>query len=409
MHVLPFSHRPTILKALAILTITASNVVNSFHATARLNQSAGGEQAAGQSICSETAPTAFKTSATRVTWLCNLPEIEKYAYPRVQFISDQEGWVCIGTKLWKAADSGATWQCIFDGGVDKFGSANGIDDFQFVSSDIGWVLSFEELRKTTDGGRTWRLLSNPLSDGWLRSFKFLEGGKVGWVGGGLYRDLGEDEETSNRFYAHDETHRGLFAAVFRTEDGGETWRSQPISLSPGDIFDFYFLDQEHGWAFGQAGDFYLKDGQWRQGPSGAIDDRQDVDDQGSGPTCEEIEIGGPTYCPIAVWFVDNRVGWISNWNGYVGKSTDGGVTWTDLVNLGAEDPNDWLPPAIVSWYFLDASMAWGLDSHGDLRTTSDGGATWRRLDLNLGLTHMCLLDARHGWAVSKDALYRIAL
>ena len=168
MHVLPFSHRPTILAALAILTITAPNVLNSFHATAQSNQSARGEQAASQSTCSETAPTEFKTFDTRVTWLCNLPERAEYDYPKVQFINEQEAWVCIGRRLWKTADSGATWQCIFDGGVDKFGDANGIDDFQFVNSDIGWVLTFEELRKTTDGGRTWRLLSNPLADGWLR-------------------------------------------------------------------------------------------------------------------------------------------------------------------------------------------------------------------------------------------------
>ena len=348
MHVLPFSHRPTILAALAILTITTPNVVNP-HATARSNQS---QQAAGQSICSETVPTEFKTSDTRVTWLCDLPEKEEYGHPQVQFLNDREGWVTTGRKLWKTGDSGATWQCIFDGGIDKFGSANDIDDFQFVSTEVGWVLTFEELRKTTDGGRTWRLLSNPLADGWLRSFEFLKDGKVGWVGGGLYKHLREDEGTANRFYAHDETHRGLFAAVFRTDDGGESWRRQPVCRSSGDISDFYFLNQDHGWAVAlEAGDFYLNDGKWCQSGSCDSDAREDGDDlagaddqENSAVRCEQIAIGAPTFCPVAVWFVDIRVGWLSNSNGYVGKSTDGGATWADLVNLGAEDPTHCLPP-----------------------------------------------------------------
>src|SRR5262249_24981853 len=143
-----------------------------------------------------------------------------------------------------------------------------------ASADLGWVLTFEELRETTDGGRTWTLLSNPLSDGWLRSFKFLKDGKVGWVAGGVYSQLGEDEPTTNRFYAHDGTARGLFAAIFRTEDGGQTWVRQQVSRTAGDISGFYFLDQDHGWAFGEAGDFYLKDGKWWKSESGEVDDRE---------------------------------------------------------------------------------------------------------------------------------------
>jgi photosystem II stability/assembly factor-like uncharacterized protein len=413
MQTFRFSFLLRVIAATVLAIVAAVVAVSSFHAMAGERQPPGGEQAPGQPVGSEKGPAVFKTSEIRVTRLCELPEKEEYSHPLVQFLNDRVGWVTIGRKLWKTTDAGGTWECIFDGGVDesKFTgkSSRNISDFQFVSAELGWVETFEQLEKTTDGGRTWRLLSNPLSDGWLGSFKFLKDGKMGWVGGGLYQDLREDEETQNRFYAHDGTRRGLFAAVFGTDDGGESWRHQPISRSPGDIWDFYFLDKDHGWAFGEAGDFHLKDGKWSVSASGAIDDREEVNQQeDSGVKCEEIAIGAPTYCPVAMWFVDNRVGWLSNWNGYVGKSTDGGVTWTDLVNLGAEDPNYCLPPAIVSWYFLDTSTALGLDSHGDIRVTSDGGASWTRLDLHLELTHMYFLDAAHGWAVSKDALFRIS-
>jgi photosystem II stability/assembly factor-like uncharacterized protein len=407
MQTLRFSFRLPILAAAVLTIVAATVVVCSLHALARGKQPPGGEQAPGQSPNSEKAPAAFKTSQITVTRLCDLPEKEEYGHPLVQFLNERDGWVTTGRKLWKTTDAGATWECTFDGGLDQFKFSRDIYDFQFVSAKLGWVLTFDQLRKTTDGGRTWRLLSNPLSDGWLRSFKFLKDGKVGWVGGGLYQDLGEGEETPNRFH-HAVLNRGLFAAAFRTEDGGETWRNEPVSQSPGDIFRFYFLDQDHGWAIGQAGDFYLKDGKWCQSLSGDVDGRDEAKDEEDSPVkCEEIAIGGPTYCPVAVFFVDNRVGWLSNWNGYVGKSTDGGVTWSDLVNLGAEDSNYCLPPAITAFHFLDTTTALALDSHGNIRTMSDGGTTWTRLDLNVGLTYMYFLDAGHGWAVSNDALYRI--
>ena len=331
-----------------------------------------------------------------------MPEKEEYAHPRVQFLNERDGWVSTGRKLWKTTDAGASWELTFDGGTSKLGFSRNISDLQFVSADLGWVLTFEELRKTTDGGRTWRLLPNPLSDGWLRSFKFLKDGKIGWVGGGLYRNLGEEEGTTNRFYARDGTKRGLFAAVFRTDDGGETWRSQPVSRAAGDIGGFYFLDQRHGWAFGEAGDFYLKDGNWWQSQSGDVDDREDPVVK-----CEEIAIGGPTYCPIAEHFVDPLVGWLANSNGYIGKSTDGGVTWTDIASLRAEGPNYGLPPAIGQFYFFNASTAWGLEWQGNLRTTLNGGATWTPTRLGFEFEHMYFHDAGHGWAVSKDALFRI--
>jgi len=401
MHVLRVKHTVGILAASAILALAATGVVKAFHA--RLgNRQSGGQQAASQSAGSKQALTASQRSHTRVIKVCDLPEKEEYSHLQVQFLNEGDGWVSTGRKLWKTTDAAQTWQCIFDAGSGKFRATNVIYDFQFVSADLGWILTFEELRKTTDGGLTWKLLPNPIADGWLRSFKFLKDGKVGRVGGGLYKDLGEDEGRANRFYAHDGTNRGLFAAVFRTEDGGATWRSEPVSRSPGNISGFYFLDRDHGWATGEAGDFYFRDGKWFDSQSGDVDDREDPVVK-----CEEIAIGAPTYCPIALWFVDTRVGWLSNSNGYIGKSTNGGVTWADIVSLGAEDPNYVLPPAIAQFSFFDASTAWGLDWHGNLRTTFDGGATWTALDLGLDLEHMFFLDAGHGWAVSRDALFRI--
>ncbi|HEY7543969.1 MAG TPA: hypothetical protein VID27_03760, partial [Blastocatellia bacterium] len=124
--------------------------------------------------------------------LADLPYQEDHASPYIQFISEREGWMAIGRKLFHTEDGGKNWECIYDAGTDERGDSNFISNFQFINSQVGWIRVFIEMFKTEDGGRTWNPFPQPIhsiltesrNKGWLHAFRFLEDGKRGWVGGG---------------------------------------------------------------------------------------------------------------------------------------------------------------------------------------------------------------------------------
>ncbi|MEW6213439.1 MAG: hypothetical protein AB1631_34410, partial [Acidobacteriota bacterium] len=290
-------------------------------------------------ISRDESQTTKRREGEEVRRLGDLPYGEQYSCPYLQFINEREGWVAIGRKLFRTEDAGRHWEGIFDAGTDERGDSNSICDFQFINSKVGWVRMFDEMLRTEDGGKTWKPLLQPLEDkadrpvGSLRTFRFLEDGKRGWVAGGVYRSLekhGEEVEiVPGRFWLPDDKDGlGLCAAVFYTEDGGKSWKEQPVTRTIGVIGGFYFLDAEHAWATGQAGMFYLEDSEWKATESGSVDEETGEYDI----KCLEMAIGAPTYCPIEIFFLDSQSGWMSNSNGHLGRSTDGGKTWADILN-----------------------------------------------------------------------------
>jgi hypothetical protein len=103
--------------------------------------------------------------------------------------------------------------------------------------------------------------------------------------------------------------------------------------------------------------------------------------------------------------VNQNIGWLSNSNGYLGISSDGGRHWNDLADFG--ENRDWPFPRLYKLYFSDIVHGWGLDSEGAIRQTQDCGTTWTKIETHIEFLDMFFLDAQHGWGVSKEGLFRI--
>jgi photosystem II stability/assembly factor-like uncharacterized protein len=147
----------------------------------------------------------------------------------------------------------------FDGGRtfaarDMSGFTGMILDIRFIDEQVGFIAGASEgdedrahakILKTVDGGKTWRTVfeSNRAGDNnWKLAFPSAN------VGYG----------TIISYQAPDGEARGY---VVKTEDGGERWQRQTVTLDPQWVpYGINFLDERHGWVGGSTGGFETKDG-----------------------------------------------------------------------------------------------------------------------------------------------------
>ena len=345
--------------------------------------------------------------------IADVPSVEKNDSYTMQALNEKEIWISSKEKMWRTRDGGKNWKLIYDGGIAVYDITNDIVHFQFINSKTGWLLQIKgvpvssatdfqmRLFKTEDGGDTWTGIAQPVSKN-FNAFLFLDD-KHGWAVGSAIRRIPKNEtrfiRPRNIFMGKD----ALYAAIYYTEDGGKSWRQQPIPSRPNTISDFSMLDAKHGWAWGDAGDFYFDNGRWKEinyNETKCSDRRIKVQRL-------EIDAGNPYIGAEAVSFISPKVGWMSHSEGYLAKTTDGGRTWCDLIN--PEDIWGKQEFPLNSFYvikFFDSEHGYGFDEES-VYETKDGGITWAKLDIEIGALGFEFTDAKHGWAVSKEGLFRI--
>jgi photosystem II stability/assembly factor-like uncharacterized protein len=123
-----------------------------------------------------------------------------------------------------------------------------------------------------------------------------------------------------------------------------------------------------------------------------------------GPTPRAVETGwtivptGQTRALLAVFFVDNRTGWIAGEAGLILRSDDGGARWKRQPSGVAS--------ALQSIAFTDHDHGWAAGNLGVLLYPDDGGKIWRRQNpgtrSNLYAVHFA--DVRTGWACGQDGI-----
>ncbi|MCG6963541.1 MAG: hypothetical protein LJE95_09775 [Acidobacteria bacterium] len=186
--------------------------------------------------------------------------------------------------------------------------------------------------------------------------------------------------------------------LLKTNDGGTSWVEKDTGETSG-LQSLTFVGTSDGWAVGDNGlVLHTNDG-------GGTWARQKV------PTTDTLR---------AVAFSNSNTGWVTairpvhwdwtgdadNWTAAVWNTADGGATWVEqLLPEGAS--------LLQGIQFIDSKVGWavGVRYIGDdpwpehravVYHTEDGGQRWTQQyapDLQISLTDVDFVDAKHGWAV----------
>jgi len=351
-------------------------------------------------------PSAQTATAEKIGDLPSFLD-ESDPWLHLQFIGEQMGWFAAGGKLWRTVDGGMTWLLLHDSSPKR------IAEFQFVGPQMGWMIADRTMLKTNDGGLTWDSFSQPIPPSWegdLINFKFLEDGVRGWVAGGLYvpllqKDIDQRNFPPTRYSGLDLKHE-LRGAIFYTDDGGQTWRRQLLTSDWGYLSLASMNDPAHLSAVGTAGTFILHRGKWKPMDLGVLDEHEFTRVKSF-----DVEIGFPTFEPLCVFFLNDETGWISNTNGYLARSSDGGKEWQDVCSPIGEKHGR--PISFSRLFFIDElnGLGFGSDwwSGGKLYVTKDGGRSWVEEKLDIELADIYFVDHLTIWASAKQGLFRIKL
>lgn len=272
----------------------------------------------------------------------------------VWFTSDLNGWAA-GLKgtLLRTSDGGKRWNRFYDNVlVPTF------DNLFFADSLYGWhrALGFNDIRlmATTDGGNEWKSI---FTDSTLRLnlIRFLNRTR----GFAVAADAGSP-------------------ALYRTDDGGRTWKydlqfsttEQPVGMR--------FLDEHQGWIVGSRGLFL-----------------HTVD--GGENWTEKDAFTRLTLRDVA--FTDSLYGWVVGDSNSIFHTTNGGQTWNRQQDTSTHKAR------FLRVAFSDRNRGYIV---GDftLLHTEDGGANWRYDTLSpinsiLALINLHVNPSGKAWAVGQ--------
>jgi photosystem II stability/assembly factor-like uncharacterized protein len=321
---------------------------------------------------------------------------------KLQFMNKQDGWLYNFNHLWRTSDGAKTWATVYDVSSNRDA---GYLSVEFINAQVGWRCDINTLEKTIDGGVTWKAIPAPFksNDGEIFSVQFLQGGRRGWLTGGLYQPLKPSQY--GQFPASETTADGtkaLQGVVFYTEDSGQSWRRQLIETASGKIVqNIVITPTGRAWTTAGYDTFYLEGNRWQKVDYGRCSSNNKL--------LLEAAVNGDKehdfYAPLAIDFIDDSQGWLSFTNGYIAKTTDGGRTWCDLSSLKTSGSKS---DERLLLHFINALDGLAVGGDGGLYETADGGTSWRKIETNL-----VIADIYRGnddiWVASNEKLFHIAL
>lgn len=262
--------------------------------------------------------------------------------------------------------------------IDETAQGSRYDDLTFVNNNLGFTVTGNGLiRRTTDGGATWPIVRN--GNDYYRAVEFFDeslgfvGGLSGTIlrtenGGDTWTDISNQVPTSNTIICGWEHigntiwgvgNFGYPAVVIKSTDRGETWTTNDLSSLADGLVEVYFQDEQVGFAAG------IKES------SGAVILRTDD----GGETWNTVFSSGPGIEYVWKLFPvgDNTIyGSIESFAGdaTMVRSTDGGLTWTELLILPT------FPLDIQGIGFINEQTGWVSPRDQISWITTDGGTTW---------------------------------
>lgn len=284
------------------------------------------------------------------TWtLLKVNEEQNYYSPRVQ-ITGGTLWLHYPERSYRSVDNGSHWQRVF--GTDSADNGGSILAAWFFDankgigySPAGWVV------ETSDSGKTWtRKTLTPNNFYGATAHMQFASATTGWLSVGSYN-----------------------GAISKTIDGGTSWWTPLATPDFGNLSDFHFIDDQHGWAVGV---------------SGAISVSTDGAQTWTRQTTLPYNLRG-------IRFADANVGLVVGDGGIIARTADSGATWT----LRASRVND----SLTRVTFVDAHTAWAVGANGAVTQSVDGGSTWTRVRVasTANFNDVFFLDAQHGWIVGS--------
>jgi photosystem II stability/assembly factor-like uncharacterized protein len=218
--------------------------------TAEGGSSSASSTASPSSTASATSPPAASASSAPTTGTggtCARPLMNTGSssyLTGIQFVSPQQGWVVGQQTILATSDGGHHWVVQDSGGLN-------LTSVDFISAQAGWAVGTRSLLATTDGGEHWASLPDPC----LRSVHFVSADLGFAIAGG----------TGSTLLGMTPAYGGQ---ALVTTNGGSTW--QPLH-TPADAQTLCFDDPADGW-LGAAGKLYrTTDGghTWRLVTAGA--------------------------------------------------------------------------------------------------------------------------------------------
>lgn len=274
-----------------------------------------------------------KTTNGGETWSLHVLNIEDppqpyYATRGLHFVSPDTGVMMEHDYMIRTVNGGMSWSVV--------DSVEDLYDMFFYDRFVGYVTASTGVFSTTDGGHHWHAISG-LQGGFDPVF-------VSAKAGFMYRD-GE--------------------TILKTTDGGYNWFSIYTFPYDGWVYraSLSFVDSTRGYYVGRS-----------------------TDGAGPGiPTAYRTTDGGYSWIPLTIpvtgnhfdfnWVtaVDDSIAFICGDQGYLWKTTDGGVTWVNQrkgldFGMTGEFANSQIGYAIT---VRDAPA-----SSDDLYKTTDGGTNW---------------------------------
>lgn len=296
------------------------------------------------------------------------PEAQTSTYT-YKFLDSQHGWAAgpdrsgDGLEILKTDDGGATWVTQRSESIDS-GPFWGID---FADAANGIAVGNCAIYNTADGGSTWTRRLN----------------------GRCSETLGMAATDSQHVWAANE---GLHST-----DGGVTWQRANFNGGTGVDYsaggrDVDFVDNLNGWIVGNGYTdhvFRSTDGgrTYRPQPTGIVASLEAVD----AVDAQTIFAVGNATLPIS--------------GPVVLRSRDGGATWVDLIH----PYRDYSRYALYGVHFVNSTTGWAVGSAGGVIKTTDGGETWinQQTPAVGPLTDVAFADTLNGWVVGYDgAIFR---
>ena len=285
-------------------------------------------------------------------------------------------------------------QVVYRWDVQKSGVTDDLLGVCFVNPKVGYAVGkANTIIKTTDGGNTWTRLLERKEDPDLGSVAFTSP-EDGWVMAGPLlhtSDGGESWQPAvplpgppgfgggsmlgpSRLQLH--VHN-MGVGVFRSDDGGRTWRTLGTPAH-NDYAAVFFVDDQHGWISGDLGELAA------------------TADGGATWT----ELPPPLKASfMKIQFVSPEVGWLLPVRGHQGgpvATKDGGRTWnTQYAGIETYRP-------LKDMQFLNAQTGFLLaeaNRNDVVLATSNAGKSWKTIgNIEKYSTAISFPEADEGWA-----------